>query len=59
MVVLAGYLHGSGIDGFAALPLATLAYGPLALELAYIPKGQVGGLQGDVAVTSINLRWAF
>lgn len=59
VIVLAGYLHGSGIDGFAALPLATLGYGPLALELAYIPKGQVGGLQGDVAVTSVNLRWAF
>ena len=34
----AGYLNGSGLDGFAALPMVTLGYKSVALEIGYAPK---------------------
>ncbi|MFM5738857.1 hypothetical protein [Aeromonas veronii] len=55
----AGYLDGSGIEGFAGLPFVIFGYKSLALEVGYAPK--VKWVPGDtkVAVTTFSLRWTF
>ncbi|TCP14584.1 antimicrobial peptide resistance and lipid A acylation protein PagP [Crenobacter luteus] len=55
--VLVGYLDGSGVDGVGALPLLSLQYRRLALEVGHIPRAEVSGRRGDVAVTTFALRW--
>lgn len=59
IVLLGGYLHGSGINGLMAMPLFTVGTPRLALEVGYIPKIKVGGYQGQVSATTFNLRYAF
>lgn len=59
VVGLAGYLDGSSITGFAAMPLLSIGWKSLMLEVGYIPKGHVGPYDGNVAVTTFNLRWEF
>jgi hypothetical protein len=53
----AGYLNGSGVDGFAALPMATLGYKSVALEVGYAPKVDWVPGRKHVAVTTFSLRW--
>lgn len=55
----AGYLNGSGTDGFAALPMATLGYKSLALEVGYAPKINWVVGREHVSVTTFSLRWTF
>ncbi|RXZ42525.1 hypothetical protein [Crenobacter cavernae] len=57
--LLAGYLHGSGVDGFGVLPMASVQFKRLALEVGYIPKTHLAGKNGEVAVTTFTLRWDF
>ncbi|WP_033137054.1 hypothetical protein [Aeromonas finlandensis] len=57
--VQAGYLNGSGTDGFAALPMATIGYKSLALEIGYAPKVNWVVGREHVAVTTFSLRWTF
>jgi hypothetical protein len=54
----AGYLDGSGINGFAVLPVVSLGYKNLALEIGYAPKLDNVPGRKHVAVTSFGLRWA-
>ncbi|WP_429105631.1 hypothetical protein [Aeromonas allosaccharophila] len=53
----AGYLNGSGVDGFAALPMVTLGYKSVALEVGYAPKVDWVPGGDHVAVTTFSLRW--
>lgn len=53
----AGYLNGSGLDGFAALPMVTLGYKSVALEVGYAPKLDFALGSKHVAVTTFSLRW--
>lgn len=57
--VQAGYLNGSGINGFAAMPMLVLGYDHLSLEVGYAPKVSWALGHRHVAVTSFALRWAF
>lgn len=54
----AGYLDGSGVNGFAALPMATLGYKSVALEIGYAPKLDFVPGRKHVAVTTFSLRWS-
>lgn len=53
-----GYLNGSGLDGFAALPILTLGYKSVALEVGYAPKIDFALGSKHVAVTTFSLRWS-
>ncbi|WP_421201892.1 hypothetical protein [Aeromonas enteropelogenes] len=53
----AGYLDGSDVNGFAALPMATLGYKSVALEIGYAPKLDFVVGRKHVAVTTFSLRW--
>lgn len=53
----AGYLNGSGLDGFAALPMVTLGYKSVALEVGYAPKLDFALGSKHVAVTTFSVRW--
>ena len=53
----AGYLNGSGMDGFAALPMVMLGYKSVALEIGYVPKMSFAVGRNHVAVTTFSLRW--
>lgn len=55
----AGYLNGSGVDGFAALPMAIIGYKSLALEIGYAPKIHYVPGHEHVSVTTFSLRWTF
>ncbi|MGL6072316.1 hypothetical protein [Craterilacuibacter sp.] len=59
VVLLAGYLKGSDINGLIAIPLLTVGTPKLALEVGYIPKIKAGNYRGNVPVTTFNLRYAF
>lgn len=54
----AGYMDGSGINGFAMLPIASLGYKDLTLEIGYAPKMSNVPGRKHVAVTAFGLRWA-
>ncbi|MFM5376425.1 hypothetical protein [Aeromonas dhakensis] len=54
----AGYLDGSGMNGFAVLPVVSLGYKNVALEIGYAPKMDHVPGRKHAAVTSFGLRWA-
>ena len=56
--VQVGYLNGSGINGFAALPLITLGTTDVTLEIGYAPKMNHVPGRRHAAVTTFSLRWA-
>ena len=56
--IQAGYLNGSGTNGFAALPLLTIGTGDVALEIGYAPKMNHVPGRRHAAVTTFSLRWA-
>ncbi|AAQ59617.1 hypothetical protein [Chromobacterium violaceum] len=53
----AGYLHGSGHNGPAALPTISLGTQSLALAVGYLPRVNVGSHHPKTSVTTFNLRW--
>lgn len=55
----AGYLKGSGSDGFAALPTVMIGYQSLALEIGYASKLKSVVGRGHSAITTFSLRWSF
>ncbi|OQS12281.1 hypothetical protein B0T37_05285 [Chromobacterium violaceum] len=55
----AGYLHGSGHNGPAALPTISLGTQSLALEVGYLPRVNVGSHHPKTSVTTFNLRWTW
>ncbi|PJG60126.1 hypothetical protein [Aeromonas cavernicola] len=55
--VQAGYLDGSGARGLAILPMATIGYKSLALEIGYAPNVKFVPGRNHVAVTTFSLRW--
>lgn len=57
--IQAGYLNGSGIDGFAFLPFLVIGYQRLSLEVGYAPKmdGVPGRSHSDLV--SFTLHWRF
>ncbi|MEO9383580.1 hypothetical protein [Chromobacterium phragmitis] len=55
----AGYLHGSGHNGPAALPTLSLGTKSFALEVGYLPRVNVGSHHPKTSVTTFNLRWTF
>ena len=57
--LMAGYLNGSGVDGFAMLPYGIIAYNRLSLEIGYAPKTDIVPGKKHSTVTSFTLRWQF
>lgn len=57
--LMAGYLNGSGVDGFAMLPYGIIAYNRLSLEIGYAPKTDIVPEKKHSTVTSFTLRWQF
>lgn len=53
----AGYLNGSGTDGLAVFPMATIGYKSWALEVGHAPKIKWVSGRRHVAVTTFSLRW--
>ncbi|MGL4602316.1 MAG: hypothetical protein ACRCVE_12765, partial [Plesiomonas sp.] len=57
--IQAGYLNGSGEHGFIALPMVSVGYKKLSLEVSYAPKSGWGGKERRSNVTMFTLRWQF
>ncbi|MGL5759078.1 hypothetical protein [Plesiomonas sp.] len=57
--IQAGYLNGSGQHGLVALPLISLGYKKLNLEVSYAPKSGWGGKERRSNVTMFTLKWQF
>ncbi|TCP14583.1 antimicrobial peptide resistance and lipid A acylation protein PagP [Crenobacter luteus] len=56
--IQAGYINGSGEDnGVGLLPILSIGYRRLALEVGYVPVINDFGLERDVSVTTFSLRW--
>ncbi|MGL5007908.1 MAG: hypothetical protein ACRC53_11225 [Plesiomonas sp.] len=55
--IQAGYLNGSGENNIVALPMISLGYKQLSLEVGYAPKSGWGGKERRSNVTLFTLKW--